>query len=56
MVGSTSKSSLYHVYKKSYKSVFDLVFNLDFQGHVIKLYDIPFHDFWIPRTQKHGEN
>ena len=52
MLESIPRSSLYHVYNPRYESSCKKVFDLDFQGHAIKIEFFHYHR-WIPWPRKH---
>ena len=52
MLESTSRSTLYHVYNRRYGRSCKKVFDLDFQGHAIKIEFFHYHR-WIPWPRKH---
>ena len=52
MLESTPRSTLYHVYNRRYERSCKKVFDLDFQGHAIKIEFFHYHR-WIPWPRKH---
>ena len=52
MLESTPRSPLYHAYNRRYERSCKKVFDLDFQGHAIKIEFFHYHR-WIPWPRKH---
>ena len=47
MLESTPRSTFYHIYNRRYERSYKKVFDLDFQGHAIKIEFFHYHR-WIP--------